>query len=658
MKNNNKKTAYDDLPKASLIRLLQEHDISLEDAGSDGIIMNYSGRTAPWQITRLVKPKLNKIIKKLSVGDEKKEVLNEIWDGENLSAMVTMYKYRGQIDLILTDPPYNTGEDFRYNDKWDKDPNDPDLGELVPKDDGSRHSKWLRFMTPRLWMMREMLKQSGVIAICIDHRELFRLGMLMDEIFHEQNRVGIINWQKSYSPKNDNKNISTATEYVLVYAKNIDRAKTGLLDRTEQMNARYKNPDNDPEGDWKPGDPIANEFRKTGTYAIQSPFTGKLFYPRDGHWANDVPVMKRWLEGWGTQYIQFDLGDGCAKALICKGCKFVGVSPVNNQTVLIEARKRAMKILRRGQWPNLYFTDGGEGGPGVKRHIKGVKKGKVPMTYWANDEYDEVFELGCQSWDYNESGHSQAGINELDAVVGKGHNFKTVKPLKLFKKIIQLWCRPDGIVLDPFAGSGTCGQAVLELNHDTPTSRRFILIEQGNTEKGDHYAKSLTADRIRRVITGEWATGKHKSIPSGFRFIELKRERIDADAVNALAREEMIDLLLTSYWDKSEKAKSYLSRLPMGSHRFLFAVNPKNEGFFLVWESAAKQSILNRDVFHAIVKEAKQLELSSSRYHIYASTAPYTGSSIEFYKIPDKVLEHIGFSSRSDAYNNEESDNA
>ncbi|MFD2274767.1 DNA methyltransferase [Undibacterium arcticum] len=97
--------------------------------------------------------------------------------------MVTLYKYRGQVDLIVTDPPYNTGEDFRYNDKWDKDPNDPDLGELVPKDDGSRHSKWLKFMTPRVWMMREMLKPGGVIAICIDHRELYRLGMLMDEVF-------------------------------------------------------------------------------------------------------------------------------------------------------------------------------------------------------------------------------------------------------------------------------------------------------------------------------------------------------------------------------------------------------------------------------------------------------------------------------------------
>ena len=146
------KVDYEQIPRPALIRLLQEHDVALVEAGKDGIVMSYSGRAAPWQIIRMVKPKLSRIIKKLSAGEERAQSENEIWDGENLSAMVTLYKYRGQVDLILTDPPYNTGEDFRYNDKWDKDPNDPELGELVPKDDGSRHCKWLRFMTPRVWI--------------------------------------------------------------------------------------------------------------------------------------------------------------------------------------------------------------------------------------------------------------------------------------------------------------------------------------------------------------------------------------------------------------------------------------------------------------------------------------------------------------------------
>lgn len=644
---------YEQLSRAALIKMLLEHDAALADAGKDGIIMNYTGRTAPWQIIRQVKPKLSRIIKKASVGSEVEQAANEIWDGENLSTMVTLYKYRGQIDLVLTDPPYNTGEDFRYNDKWDKDPNDPDLGDLVAKDDGSRHSKWLKFMTPRVWMMREMLKPGGVCAICIDHRELYRLGMLMDEVFGEDNRLAIINWQKSYAPRSQ-KHVSTATEYILVYAKNSDRAKTRLLGRTEEMNARYKNPDNDPVGEWKSSDASAAETRDTGTYAIQSPFTGALYYPRNGrgHWANDTPVMKTWLEGWGSSYVRKDLKDDCAKAMVLKGAKFNDSGePVLDDGVVAAARERALAILKAGGWPDLYFGLDGETGPQLKSRLQDVRKGKVPMTYWAHEDYDTPLTLESQSWEHEESGHSQTGINELDAVVGKGHEFRTVKPLRLFKKLIQIWCRPDGIVLDPFAGSGTTGHAVLELNKEAETNRQFILVEQGNTEKGDHYARSLTADRVRRVISGDWVSGKREPIPGGFRFVELRREQVDAAAVNALAREEMIDLLLTSYWNKTEKAKSYLQRLPAGSHRHLFATNPKNEGFFLIWDSPETESILDREAFKRIVGEAKAANLAP-RYHVYAALAPYTGPGIEFYQIPDRVLEHIGFNPRADAYNN------
>lgn len=637
---------YEQLPRSALIRLLQEYDSAQRDAGKDGIIMNYTGRTAPWQIIRQVKPKLRKIVKKYCAGDEAEQSENEIWDGENLSTMVTLYKYRGQVDLIVTDPPYNTGEDFRYNDKWDKDPNDPDLGDLVPKDDGSRHSKWLKFMTPRIWMMREMLKPGGVLAICIDHRELYRLGMLLDEVFKEENRIAIINWQKSYAPKNNvggKSQVSTATEYVLVYAKNIDRSKTKFQDRTEAMNARYTTPDGDPEP-WAPGDlsgPGADTHYGQ-VYAVQSPFTGEMMYPAEGRcWAAEKARMKRMLEAWGSTYVASDLKDGRAPALVIKGS-------------LTVAKKKAQEILDKGIWPVGYWRDNGFGAFRLKKYLKDVRRGVVPMTYWAAEDYEAPLELESQSWAHEESGHSQTGVNELDAVVGKGHDFRTVKPLRLIKKIIQLWCQPNGVVLDPFAGSGTTGHAVIELNNQSEANRRFILIEQGNTEKGDHYARSLTAERVRRVISGNWASGKRDPLAGGFRFIELQRAKVDASAVNALAREEMIDLLLTSYWDKAEKSGAYLRRLPLSTeNRYLFGVNNKNEGFFLIWDSAESASILNRDAFKVIVQEAKSSSLAS-RYHVYAATAPYTGSGIEFYKIPDKVLEHIGFNSRSDAYNNED----
>lgn len=132
-------------------------------------------------------------------------------------------------------------------------------------------------------MMKSMLKPSGVLAICIDHRELFRLGSMLDEIFGETNRIAVINWQKNYSPKNnvgEKTQVSTATEYVLVYANSIDLAKTRLLDRTDKMNARYSSPDGDLYA-WKSGDltgPGA-ETHKGQVYGVQSPFTGEMVYP-------------------------------------------------------------------------------------------------------------------------------------------------------------------------------------------------------------------------------------------------------------------------------------------------------------------------------------------------------------------------------------------
>ena len=641
---------FEQISRSALIRMLQEHDAALLEAGKDGIVMSYSGRAAPWQIIRMVKPKLSRIIKKLSAGEEKAQSENEIWDGENLSAMVTLYKYRGQIDLILTDPPYNTGEDFRYNDKWDKDPNDPDLGELVPKDDGSRHSKWLRFMTPRIWMMREMLKPGGVIAICIDHRELFRLGMLMDEIFREENRLAVINWQKT-TPKNQSTHVSITTEYVLVYAKSAAMARSGEVERSALANARFDNPDKDELGDWKQGDLTGKGRSKTGDYAMQSPFTGIFHTPGNRHWANKRGQMKAWLEEWGVGYEDFDLKDGRGSALALKGWSKAKTKD-EKATLIKVACGKATRRLKQLNWPPLYWGMDGEQKPVSKQHKALVKQGAVPTSFWLDDDEGPV-ELDAVSWLRTMSGRSRDGVEELDQIVGKGHGFDTVKPLKLFKKLIQIWCRRDGIVLDPFAGSGTTGQAVIELNKERDANRRFILVEQGNTDKGDHYAKTLTAERIRRVITGDWASGKQEPLPGGFRFMELKREKIDAGAVNALAREEMIDLLLTSYWDKAERAKSYLRRFAVGEHNFLFAVNPKDEGFFLVWQAADKPSVLNREVFKSITAEAKAAGLAS-RYHVYASIAPYTGAGIEFYKIPDRVLEHIGFNPRSDAFNNED----
>jgi adenine-specific DNA-methyltransferase len=281
----------------------------------------------------------------------------------------------------VTDPPYNTGQQFRYNDKWDEDPNDPDLGTLVAKEDGSRHTKWIKAMMPRLQMMKAMLKPQGVIAICIDENELFHLGMLMDEVFGEDRRLGIINWQKT-TPKNDASHLSVTTEYVLVYAKDAELASTGELERSRKSNVRFGNPDGDVLGNWKQDNLTARSGGKTNCYALQSPFTGEFYNSANRYWAYKRSTMKKWLEEWGPEYEDCDIGDGRGKAFaIIKGW---GHAKTDSQrTDLLNAvREKAMERLNAGNWPYLYWGQDGMQRPVRKTYEHLVKSGAVPTTFW------------------------------------------------------------------------------------------------------------------------------------------------------------------------------------------------------------------------------------------------------------------------------------
>lgn len=635
---------------------------------SGGISVMFHGKKTASEIKRKVRPRVMKQDENLSVGSEEESAENMLIEGENLQAMVTLYKYKGLVDLIVTDPPYNTGQYFRYNDKWDEDPNDPDLGSIVTLEDGSRHTKWMKFMLPRLQMMKEMLKPGGVLAICIDDNELFHLGMMLDEIFGEENRIGLINWQKSYSPKNDSTHVSSATEYILVYAKDKEQATTALLERDEAMNSRYSNKDNDNYGDWAGDNPTASRVTEKDRYAIQSPFTGSLHYPGSGSWRNKKSEIKEWLNQWGSEYCEKDLKDGRAKALVIKKAPIPKIDSslnldennviededVSNSDFIKRTRDKAEVIKNTGAWPKLFFLKDGYGRPRLKRYLIDVKQGKVPMTYWADEEYEDCFELGTKSWEHSESGHSQTGINELDSIVGKGNNFQTVKPLKLMKKIIQLWCPNNGLVLDPFAGSGTTGHAVLELNHQVNSKRNFILIEQGSPENGDKYARTLTYDRLRRAISGEWVTNKKDSIcdalGGGFKFYQILT-KIDANAILSMKREDLIDVVLSSHND-FQKRRSAIYKI-QGDNKYLVAKNSNNEGIFIIWDGPESVGELNTNVYREIIKESKQAGLSN-RYSIYARYETYQSKNVIFYKIPDKVLAHLGLNEYTDKYNEEE----
>ena len=176
-------------------------------------------------------------------------------------------------------------------------------------------------------MMRSMLKPGGVLAICIDHRELFRLGQMLDELFKEKNRLAVINWQKMYGSKNHDKGVSTTTEYVLCMPRSPRRPTTGKTERSEATAETYRNPDNDPLGAWSPADStlMGASTHPGQVYAIQNPFTGRLHYPQEGRcWRNERAKMKAAVEEWGVEYVDFDLRDGMRPALVIKGVKNPG----------------------------------------------------------------------------------------------------------------------------------------------------------------------------------------------------------------------------------------------------------------------------------------------------------------------------------------------
>lgn len=625
-----------------LNELSREELLALVESQQAGIRIQFPGKDVARQLARRVRPRVSRTIAKYSVGDTEAQARNTVIEGDNLMAMVSLYQCRGQVDLILTDPPYNTGNDWRYNDRWDTDPNDPGLGDWVGPDDVGRHTKWMKFMYPRLQMMRSMLKPTGVLAICVDERELFRLGQMLDELFGQKNRVAIINWQKATQLKNDNNHVSASTEYVLVYAKDSERARTGSLDRTESQNSRYSNPDDDPRGKWREGPLQARTWVAKDDYAIQSPFTGELHYPPGkSAWRHPKRDIHKWLEEWGSEYEERALDDDHAPGLVLK----YGFTP--------RTRDTASKVLATRPWPFIWFGRTGNGGPRRKIHLGEVKAGKIPETFWASDDLTtgELLpeELGSTSWGYQESGRSSDGAAELTSIVGEDHGFETVKPLKLFSKLVTIWCPPDGLVLDPFAGSGTTAHAVMALNESAGTTRRFAIVEQGRPDRGDSYARTLLADRLQRAVLGRWVNGKGTPLDDGFRFVQLQK-KVDADTVLRMERDEMLDTVITSHYDSNRRRGSGLMSLSDEGHRYLIAKNADNEGFFLVWDGPEKNTDLTEDVYEAIAAEAQKADLARM-YHVYARLHVFQTENVRFYQIPDRILADFGLDLSSEPFN-------
>ncbi|EFU80558.1 site-specific DNA-methyltransferase [Mobiluncus curtisii] len=420
---------------------------------------------------------------------------NMIIHGDNLEALKSLLpRYDGQVDVIYIDPPYNTGnEGWVYNDAV----NDPQikkwLGEVVGKEgeDLSRHDKWLCMMYPRLRLLQRLLAPTGAIFISIDDNEAANLRLIGNEIFGARCFVADISWQRTYSTRNDSKGIPAEVEHLLVFSKQPDW-QPNKLERTAEMDSKYKNPDND-RSPWRTDNAFAPGARthQGMVYAIQHPFTGELLYPAINNcWRYQQDEMFSIMSGW-TDYELVDLYDEAERAKVC-GVKAEevreGVKAIMLAKPLEQARLDAQAVLARGQWPRFFFTKNGEGGIARKTYLDSVG-GLLPTNYWSHVE----------------AGHTDEAKKEIQELFDGAVAFDTPKPTRLIERVLKVASSPHSIVLDSFAGSGTTAHAVLSLNKKDGGNRQFILVELGD------YADSVTAERVKRVARGYTATKSVKT---------------------------------------------------------------------------------------------------------------------------------------------------
>ena len=418
---------------------------------------------------------------------------NFILEGDNLHSLRLLEKtHKGKIDLIYIDPPYNTGnKDFVYDDAF------------VDKSDLFSHSKWLSFMDKRLRIARQLLSDTGVIFISIDDNEDAPLRMLCDDVFGADCFVANIAWQRNYSARNDSKGVPVEVEHILVYSR-IAKWSPKKLPRSEEMDSKYKNPDND-IAPWTSSDAFAADAatHQGMVYAIQHPFTGKLIYPyRNAHWRYQQEQMLKEMRGW-CDYELRDIDDAEERAAVCG----VTVESIRKDVKAImlsesleQSKKKAQAVYERGQWPRFYFTNGGKGGIRRKTYLDKVE-GKPATNYWP----------------YSEVGHTDEAKKELIAVFGGKAPFDTPKPTRLMERILQIASSDESIILDFFAGSGTTAHSILKYNASNPKSnRRFILCT--NNEGG--ICENVTYPRVKTVITGKRTDGSDyaEGIPANVKY--------------------------------------------------------------------------------------------------------------------------------------------
>ena len=533
---------------------------------------------------------------------------NMIIRGDNLEALKALLpRYEGRVKCIYIDPPYNTGnEGWVYNDNVNAPKIKKWLGEVVGKEgeDLTRHDKWLCMMYPRLKLLQKLLADDGVIFISIDDTEYANLKLICDEIFGSNCFVSNISWQRTYSTRNDSKGIVNEVEHLVVYSK-LSNWSPNKLPRTAEMDAKYKNPDND-IAPWRPDNAYAADAatHQGMVYAIQHPFTGRLLYPSNGaHWRYSQDVMLESMRGW-CEYELRDLNDAHERAVVCgvpESDVRQGVQAIVLSESLEISAQKAQAVYDRGQWPRFFFTKGGKGGIARKTYLENVG-GKLPTNFWA----------------FTETGHTDEAKKEMLAIFDGKATFDTPKPHRLIEFVLKVAGNENALVLDSFAGSGTTAHAVLNMNKADGGHRKFILVEMMD------YADSITAERVKRVIKG-YGEGKNAVEGTGgnFSFYDLGEPLLHGDVLNENVGVEKIREYVYFTDAKASLPESHPDEpYFMGVHI--------GSAYYFYYEKQAVTT-LNREFLHTVKTKA-------DAYVIYADLCTLSEAELEKYHITFKKI--------------------
>jgi adenine-specific DNA-methyltransferase len=371
-------------------------------------------------------------------------------EGDNLEVLKLLREdYLGKVKMIYIDPPYNTGNDFVYNDDFaqksdeyvhNSGQEDEEGNRLVTnaESNGRFHTDWLNMIYPRLKVARDLLTDDGVIFISIDDNEVENLKKLCDELLGSSNFIAQIVWERAFAPINLKKHFSVSHDYILIYGKDINKTICNGLPRTNETNSRYSNPDNDPRGVWQSDNSTVGPAIADKVYEIIAP-SGRVITPPSG---------RCWLY----------------------------------------SKERFEEMIKDNR---IWFGDDGNNVPRVKRFLSEVKQGLTPMSIWK----------------YSEVGHSQDASQKLKQLFDGRSYFEYPKPVELIKRCIVLYSSKKDIVLDFFSGSATTAHAVMQLNSEDGGNRKFIMVQlpELTDEKSEAYKAGykniceIGKERIRRA---------------------------------------------------------------------------------------------------------------------------------------------------------------